>query len=407
MTGECILKDFFVKIHSYYELAIEDFNDLVEIDGIDTIIDVLIDHITLRTKENSGIFLENFRERNVGQDYLENDYRPAKNIFQINFKDNEFLKRHRSFSYSDSEFGFLSFKNLLKIKDLSDLHKHSPDFKVLLDYISTAIVIDEDSAVLEVLDFIKNSAGDYGILVDRIGNSSCKLQAFSYLYYKYLLGGGVIEVDSMLKYEQSYEGNPSFNSNILYQQYFEVFDIVNELNQANDIITRYLKLYHIIEYLVYRVELVHLEKRARLNKTFIREIHKLTNRSTSELTLLKNCLKKIFKNEISNNYFYLGDLEEKQCEFLKDYWGIEYKNNVKTIKFNNVDVIAKLIYGIRNSIVHNKESEFHLTITHPEEYAIIIPVIKDFMQKLEKIVLDKISNEDGELSYGSSSIELY
>lgn len=407
MTGEEILKALLVKINDHYQLNIEDFNDTVEIEDIDTIIDILTTNATLLGKNNICDFLKNFTKAKVGSDYFDDEYYAAQNKHLIDFTIDGFNKRHRPFSYADQEFGFLSFQKLFSINPLSDLHTHAADFKVLLDYTSTAIVNSDDTLVTDLLNYIEIQSTNYGILVEWIPNTAEPLPTYSYLFYKKLLAGEVIEIDSSLHYNCSHGATATFNTATIYQQYFEVFDIVNELNQAKDIITRYLKLYHIIEYLVYRVELVKAEKNARLNRTFIREIHKLTGQKTGEMALLQQCLKKVFHAEIQTDYFDLGQLTQDQCDFLHRYWGVEYGPTTLKIAHKKVESIAKLIYGIRNSIVHNKESEFHLTTTNPAEYLIIIPIIKSFMQKLEKIVLDKISADVAELSYKSPNIQLY
>jgi len=85
MTGEEILKAFFVMLYKHYQLTIEDFEDTVIIDDIDTIVSILNGDIVLQGKNNICALLENFTKANVGQDYLENVYVGATAIHSIDF----------------------------------------------------------------------------------------------------------------------------------------------------------------------------------------------------------------------------------------------------------------------------------------------------------------------------------
>lgn len=403
MTGEEILKFFLKEVHNHFGLGIPDYDDLVDIDGID----VGIDTISVMLGPNTSAFIENFKEVNVGPDYLDNAFVPAIDQHVLDFNNVAFLKRHRAFSFSDSEFGFLSFKKLFETNPLSDLHSQQTDFKVVLDYISNALSNGNVSEVTSLLDNIESQNIEIGILVEWTVSPSTLLSTYSYIYYQELLSGRTIKLDSVLDYNLSHGAVTSFGHAINYEQYFEIFDIVNELNHAKDLLTRYLKLYHIIEYLMYRLRLVKIEVKARTNRTFIREIHSLIGQKTNEKEMLMNYLDEVFLTELTTNYFDLGALTQDQCDFFFNNWGVKYNKTTRKINSESKLAIASLIYGIRNSIVHNKESEFHLTTSNPAEYSIVIPVIKIFMQKLEKATLDKISANIPKLSYGSPNIQLF
>jgi hypothetical protein len=194
----------------------------------------------------------------------------------------------------------------------------------------------------------------------------------------------------------------AFNQSMTYVQYFELYDIMNELNLANDILTRFLKVYHILEYLVYRVEMVDIEKKARNNRTFIREINSLIGKGQleKELPLLRKNFAVIFSAELSTSHFDLN-LTNSETDFMK------LKLGLNQYKPREAASVSDLIYRVRNSIVHNKESEFHLTLTNPADYSDFISPIKKLIQKLEKGIFDKISMNDPQIGYGSSTIKLY
>ena len=154
--------------------------------------------------------------------------------------------------------------------------------------------------------------------------------------------------------------------------------------------------------------LVKLEVKARVNRTFIREIHSFTGKGQSdkELEVFKRSFREIFQSELAEGVFQLNPLTEKAGAFLKSYWGLNIsKTNI--ISHTDGNQIAQLIYRIRNSIVHNKESEFHLTTSNPDDYVDVIDLIKKFIQILEKQVFDKISSDAASISYQNQHIELY
>lgn len=406
MNGSDILKLLFKKMHANYALGIAEFEDLVDLGSVDDGISLLTGNAQVQAKANIHQLLQAFKEVNVGNDYLNDPFTEPLATKLLDFSVNGFEKRQRPFSYADTEFGYLSLKKLLKITPLSHIYSEPVDYRVLIDYISTLVARGEDVALFDLFDHIELSHENYGLLVEKVVNGASEISTYSYIYYKKLLSGDKIELDSVLNYNTSHGATTALDQTITYQQYFEVYDIINELNHADDMITRFLKLYHIIEYLMYRVELVELEVKSRINRTFIRDFHSLVGQKTGERNILTKNFKKIFRAELASDVFNLGALTQPQCEFLKNYWEVEH-NATFNVDMKKIDNVVNLIYGIRNSIVHNKESEFHLTTSNPDDYQIIIPLIKDFITLLEKQIMDKISANVASLSYQRPHIQLY
>ncbi len=410
MIGSVMLKNLYKLIHQHYALNIADFDFQVDDNfwNNDEIIDELISHPTIIALPSILHLLEAFREAKTGTIFLADEYIPQSNVELLDFSQADFKKRNRAFSYSDTQFGYLALKKLYKISPLSSINSTSQDYRTLIDYIATAITNGEDIKVTDLLNHIENLNEDWGILVHKFTHMHNSLSIYSYVYYKELLQGGRIELDTRLEYSLSHGATTVFSGTTKYEQYFEVFDIINELNNSIDIITRFLKLYHILEYLVYRAELVQIEIKARVNRTFIREIHGFTGKGQSdkEFEVFKKNFKKIFEAEIAAGEFELNPLTPQEGVFLKSYWGIDIS---PINRFNHTDgnSISTLIYRLRNSIVHNKESEFHITTTNPDDYTDVIGLINRFIQKLEKQVFDKISSNADEIRYRNKHIELY
>lgn len=407
MTGSGILKTFLIKIHDKYGLAIPDFEDLIDIGSVDECIALLVGHHQISARLHVAELLLACKEVNVGPEFITEVYLEPVEVTLIDFSTLEFHKRNRPFSYSDLEYGFLSFKKLFQLPALRRLPDNPIDFKIVIDYVSKLIIDGDDANLSIFIDRIEAQSLGYGIFIGRTAITPNLLSAYSYVYYKLLLSGEKIKIDNVLDYNLPHGAMTNYNHAISYQQYFEVFDIVSELNNAGDIITRFLKLYHIIEYLMYRVELVNLERKARINRSFIRDFHSLTGQKNSETDILKRNFVKVFAVQINGNTFNLGALQADQCRFLKDNWHIPFDSATNTVDMTTPKNVVMLIYGIRNSIVHNKESEFHLTTSNPDDFAIIIPIIKTFITKLERTILDAVSANVPELRYETPHIQLY
>lgn len=410
MIGREILKNLFKLVHQHYVLNIADFDLQVDDDfwTNDETIEELKGHASIIALPKILEFLDAFKEAKTGAAFLADEYVPLNSVELLDFSQPDFKKRNRAFSYSDLQFGYLSMKKLLKISPLSAIDPASQDFRTLIDYIATEISNGEKGKITNLLNHIQNSHEDWGILVHKFAHAHSSLSIYSYIYYKELLQGGKIELDQRLTYALAHGATTTFSGATKYQQYFEVFDIINELNHSNETITRFLKLYHILEYLVYRAELVKLEVKARVNRTFIREIHGFTGKGQSdkEFEVFKRSFKEIFQAELAANAFQINPLTAQEGAFLKSYWGLDI-TPANRINHTDGNQIAQLIYRIRNSIVHNKESEFHITTTNPEDYMDVINLIKRFIQILERQVFDKISSDAASISYQNQHIELY
>ena len=411
MIGSLILKNLYKLVHQHYDLNISDFDIQVDDDlwNNDEVIDELKGHATIFALPKIFQLLDAFKEVKTGPAFMTDEYIPVSNVELLDFSQPDFRKRNRSFSYSDMQFGYLALKKLLKINPLSTIDPTSQEYRTLIDYVATAINNGEDIKVKILINHIQNSHEDWGVLIHKFAHAHNSLSIYSYIYYKELLQGGKIELDQRLDYTLSHGATTAFSGATKYEQYFEVFDIINELNHSTETITRFLKLYHILEYLVYRRELVEVEQKARNNRTFIREIHGFTGKAQpdKEFDVFKKNFKKIFEAEIAAEVFQLNPLTLQEGSFLRTYWGIDIP--VATNRFNHLDngSITNLIYRIRNSIVHNKESEFHITTSNPYDYYDVLALIKRFIQILEKQIFDKISNDANSISYQNQYIELY
>ena len=402
-TGREIIKEFVKFIHSHYNLAIPDFHDSVDNDLYTT--DQAITNIKAEGAVPGIIktLLDCFLESNLDAQFLIDQFPNIPKIEILDFATQDFRKRNRPFCISDTQFGYLSTKKMFDFNPLSSIIAEPEGHKALIDFTGAAVIqAPPKQLLINFLLILETTDINKGLLIHKFPHTYSSLSIYSYLYFQELMQGGVINIDPILRYTGTHGSTTVFSHVILYQQYFELYDILNELNHSQEIVTRFLKVYHLLEYLIYRVELVKIEAKARGNRSFIREIHGLTGKqSEKEFHVFKRNFELIFNAEIVSSYFDFGGLNADQTNFFRDYLDLNPYNPIIPSH------VAQLIYKLRNSIVHNKESEFHMTTTNPDSFIEIIPLLNVLIEKLERTVYNKISTNFNQISYQSNAIELY
>jgi hypothetical protein len=401
-TGREIVKELLKFVHTHYALTIPDFNDSIDNDLLST--DQAISDLKLEGTIPLVIkhLLDCLQEINLSPQFMIDQFTVGTRIEIVDFNTGDYRKRNRPFSISDIQFGYLSSKYLLKPNPISTIVSDSEGYRTLIDFLGSAIILPELNLLRDFISILETNDTSKGLLVHKFAHAHPSPAIYSYLFFQKLIQGGKIDIDQTLFYTRNHGAVVTLN-NVVYQQYFELFDIINEVNHSTEIITRFLKVYHMLEYLVYRVELVKVEEKARLNRTFIREIHGLAGKGSAEkeFEIFKKNFPKIFNAEIVDGYFNLGVLSPDQVTFLKNKIGLDPYTPTDKEK------VCRLIYILRNSIVHNKESEFHMTTTNPDEYIDMIPLLNILIEKLERLIIDKIAADVPSISYQNRVIELY
>lgn len=109
--------------------------------------------------------------------------------------------------------------------------------------------------------------------------------------------------------------------------------------------------------------------------------------------------------------------DDTKLNFLIDLFNIK-TNKGKDLLFVNIDqtmfigFLPKLIYGFRNSMVHNRETEFHLThrtlLNHPVIGNAALVVLENFLLPImEELAFFLIINENSIVWYDKSSLKLW
>lgn len=216
-----------------------------------------------------------------------------------------------------------------------------------------------------------------------------------------------------------------------YQQFSDSIGIISEYNHQKNILDKYLRIYHVFENFMYKSPLVKLERDSSGEVFSIRDFKRMYDRiSDSEINMLKKLFDSILSLEhIPGQTFnakilhgWTGLIPASFADTVK----INFLINVLNIKTGTGNAIvygdikadtlphfiAKLVYAFRNSIVHNRETEFHLThqtlLNHPVIENAALIVLENFLLPiLEDIVFYLIINENTIVWYDNAILKLW
>ena len=243
-----------------------------------------------------------------------------------------------------------------------------------------------------------NNDNGYYILTDEILNNEDEYwNAYSFGYLLYVNEHG-FEKHVSIDFTPStqYSTTLSFQKANKYYQYYELYNLISESHYCNDILRRYLVMYQIIENMCYRRHLAKISEGDK--RAFVRKSIALANKGFDKET-----------EEIINGFAELfphADLAITAVEIqpfataLTDNYGISGNHNNKKI--------GKIIYNIRNSIVHNKATELHFAYGNVSEYSILVPLIRLLINRIEPMIVELINDPARQsLDYSNKEMPLY
>lgn len=250
-----------------------------------------------------------------------------------------------------------------------------------------------------------------------------KNELLSYLKLSMLSGGMTFHKHFSLDTSTANQEFHLDNTKV-YAQYNEILYILSEYNYSNDLLNKYFLLYTIIENFMYRKPIAAMlrsqeEFSIRGFKDFYSKI------DSGELNKLKDLFKEIMNVAYMDGNSIYTDIEGKLNEFeanngndlsllivfLKKMRVYDKSFELDEAKLNaglKDKYFAEITYQLRNSILHNTATEFHLTHYELSQNEIIVNFLKDFMiPTLEKIILHLIVTNDNLISYEKEAMILY
>lgn len=218
-------------------------------------------------------------------------------------------------------------------------------------------------------------------------------------------------------------------SNKQFQQFSDSLIILSEYNSQQDILDKYLRLYHLIEHFMFRKPIVELERRQNNLPFSIRDFRNLYKSvEQSEAEVLKGLLKTVmsysielgitFKDKIFTDWQTLNSTHIPDVNNINRLFDLMLGNGKTPFSYITVnaanlpDVFYKLVYAFRNSIVHNKATEFHLnheTMTNHHETgnAAQIVIEKFLLPCLEQISFYLIIEDNDLVWYHNPHLTLF
>ena len=310
------------------------------------------------------------------------------------------------------------FDNSLRIIETSTLYKNSNETYSLecLLFIES-IVVDKNRQKKLLKELIrKEQENTYIIEVDKSGLGLTKTEANNFEnLYAFALASSMNNKDSIEIPQQlvfSWGTNPilasfNYNKKIVYKEFYDIYDVFNDWLHATDILTAFIKMYQIAEYMIYRSQMVEIVNRANIKQSFLRETKNLSAKyvKSERDTIIAN-FSKLF------NSFSLNPGEvTASWSFVDQYFGEangggHYLDTTKPQ--NNIDKgVARFIYDTRCAIVHNKESEFHIQYNNYEDYKDIVPLMRSINDIMAKKILEIINSLTPSIHYQSQKLDLY
>ena len=254
---------------------------------------------------------------------------------------------------------------------------------------------------------------EYYIVYDSTKYPNVNLKKlYHYALLLYLNSGNKIERNPQLDYSNTTNVSPLYTQSVPYEQYLDIYDVLCELNHCKDILMAFIKMYQILEYIIYRWELVEIVEGTTVKQSFLRQIKGVDKKFTNSErdTFIKGLFKILstFQGEIQNT-----DITPDIVAFCEKYYDRSSKGNayLNTTLCNDEKAlnigIAKFIYDTRCAIVHNKEAEFHITYFTYDEYKCIVPLMNKILTGIKFRVIELLNDPNNKIIFPTKHLELY
>lgn len=274
-------------------------------------------------------------------------------------------------------------------------------------HIETASSLNKD----EFLNFLKNKDDTHYYVLKAAGISAEAWRIFSEAYFEKVIND-VMPISDELKFTDSPISptiSPDWNSP--YEQYHDSFNIIADMKRSGDLLTRFLKMYQVLELFMFRLQLVPLAQGQATRNSFVSNVRKTVN-NLNELESLKELFREVFKDIYKTDVKDDIDPPQEDSIELKKYINDKLTQNFKDkLDVNAVSddsTLAKLVYKIRCCIVHSKESEMHFTPDNIEEYKELIPVMVVLIKVIQREIVNVINDHyRNNLEFIDSKMMLY
>lgn len=263
----------------------------------------------------------------------------------------------------------------------------------------------------DFFNFLKSRDDTHYYVLKVAGITADAWRVFSEAYFRKAINETIPIPDELNFTDTSIEPSISPDWNSPYEQYHDSFNIIADMKRAGDLLTRFLKMYQVLELFTFRLKLVPLAQGQATRNSFISNVRNTVD-NLNELKSLKELFREVFTNiqNINVKSFFDPPLAQntKLSSYIKKNLLPNIKNALKVTGASDENQIAELIYKIRCCIVHSKESEMHFTPDNIEEYRELIPVMRVLIKVMQKEIVHVINDHNrNKLEFVYSEMMLY
>jgi hypothetical protein len=262
-------------------------------------------------------------------------------------------------------------------------------------------IFGNNTAMNEFWSLCNERTDSFYVLYKERIDENCLWDAYGYAYLNHL-NNSSFPVPESLVFEKDtpFCKNLQFDKANKYEQYFGVFHVLEESKYCSDKLSRFINIYRVIEDLCYRLLLSNISQNSSLKNGFIRtSIRILSKASINEEDTIIKGIKVLFPQ--LDTVITSADIS-KYDNHLNDNYSISPGEQ------HSVRKIAKIIYKLRNSIVHNKHTELHFSFGNVSDYAVLIPLVELLTQKIEEQVVTLINDSSkNQVEYSNRTINIY
>lgn len=263
----------------------------------------------------------------------------------------------------------------------------------------------------DFFNFLKNRGNTHYYILKVAGIVSDAWRVYSEAYFRKSINGTIPIPDELNFPDIPIDSAISPDWSSPYEQYHDSFNIIADMKRSRDLLTRFLKMYQVLELFTFRLKLVPLAQGQATRNSFVSNVRNTVD-NLNELKSLKELFREVFTNIQNMNVksFFDPPLANntKLSFFIKRHLTPNMKAILKVTGASDENQIAELIYKIRCCIVHSKESEMHFTPDNIEEYKELIPIMVILIKVIQKEIVNVINDHNrNKLEFADNKMMLY
>jgi hypothetical protein len=204
---------------------------------------------------------------------------------------------------------------------------------------------------------------------------------------------------------------------VAFNQWTDVLSVLSEYNSRDELLMKYLTIYHVIENFMFKFPIVELERKHSGQMFSIRNFKQLyTKINKNEGDALQKLFSALFPLDASPGVTFDQHITDRWSSLSVIHTGTDIDQSLVKLglsfKFSqfggggSAARFAELVYAVRNAVAHNKETEFHLTYASMD--VVITTLMESFLiPSLEELSFALISSVNPQLWYSNKHLLLY